>query len=168
MCFWTGIGPIDWAKLSRFYLKSDRIQSPKRCVLVKTAMGIISRNKIVVPSMCLHKQMRGKVDILSVKFKKYLYLQHRLQLLIWQVKSSLKKLCNSNGAIESLFFFWSQALQINEVLLYIRTWPHQILLCFTLDSLCLLRDHILLCPHSSWTWWPQCLLKHWYLSIQHF
>jgi hypothetical protein len=36
---------IDWAQLNRFYLKTETIQSPKRCVLKYNQDGVLDKNR---------------------------------------------------------------------------------------------------------------------------
>jgi hypothetical protein len=36
---------IDWAQLSRFYLKTETIQAPKRCVLKNKHDGVLDQDR---------------------------------------------------------------------------------------------------------------------------
>jgi hypothetical protein len=45
ICTETGTSCIDWAQLSRFYLKTGRVQSPKRCVLKYKQDSVLNKNR---------------------------------------------------------------------------------------------------------------------------
>jgi hypothetical protein len=40
-----GTSSIDWTQLSRFYLKKETIQSPKRCVLKNKQDGVFNKDR---------------------------------------------------------------------------------------------------------------------------